>query len=789
MVGGRSRVTWLPAPVRRGSSRQSAWDDLVERDRRRCARLSGSARRVLFLVVLCTGSTWWLAAGLARADTPPSNNGLPTISGIVQQGQVLTASPGTWSGDDPISFSYQWSDGQTGSTATVSAADVGQSLTVTVTASNAFGQDAATSGSVGPVLPAAPVNSVKPGITGTAQQGATLSVSNGTWSNNPTAFAYVWQDCDSSGSTCSPITGATSSSYIVQASDVGSKVLAVVTASNAGGQNSATSGGVGPVLPAAPVATTAPAISGTAQQGKTLIVSNGVWSNNPTAFTYVWQDCNSSDTACSTIAGATSNTYTLRASDVGQNVSVTVTASNSGGHTSVTTASVGPVLPPAPVNTQAPVISGTAEQGNTLSVSNGTWSNDPTGYTYAWESCSSSGTNCAAIGGATSSRYALSEADVGRTIACVVTANGAGGSTSATTTNTGVVVASPIAVASQTTSTDLLATPSAPVTNQSVTLIATVSAGTSSTALWGAVTFQNGGAAIVGCANMPAAPSGTSATVACVTSFAASTAQLSAVFTPTPGSILKGSSSPGERLAIAPDATSTSLNASASVNLGASTTYTATVAPPAARPGPVVPTGWVEFLDGGQPIGRCASQPLVSGAATCAVSYAAAGAHQITARYSGDANFTGSSSPAAHVSAVPVPTSVLGTIASTMQWNFYYTPNYTLVRSLVVNAALPGSTVVVRCLGRGCPFAQHATVLASSARCARRARTCVTSGRFNLTPGFAGRRLAIGARITINIVRPNWVGKSYRFTVRSRRGPRVQIGCLAPGRSVPGVGC
>jgi hypothetical protein len=744
---------------------------------------------VLSLVVLCTGSTWCLAAGPARAATPPSNNTLPTISGIAQQGDVLTASSGTWSGDAPISFSYQWSDGQTGSTATLSAGDVGQALTVTVTASNAFGQASATSGSVGPVLPAPPAPGGPPVITGTAQQGDTLSVSNGTWSNNPTAFAYIWHDCDGSGNSCVAITGATSSSYTLQASDVGNAIIASVTASNAGGQNSSPSAPSAGVLPAAPVVSTAPGISGTAQQGKTLSVSNGLWSNNPTAFTYLWQDCDSSQITCSTIAGATSSTYTLQSSDVGKNVSVTVTASNSGGRTSVTTASVGPVLPPAPVNTQAPVITGTTEQGNTLSVSNGTWSNNPTGYSYAWESCNSSGANCAVVGGATSRSYALSVADVGRTIACVITATGAGGRTSVTTTKTAVVIASPIPVASQPTTTDLLATPSAPVTNQGVTLIATVSAGTSSTALWGTVTFENGGAAIQGCANMSTGPSGTSATVACSTSFAASTAQLSAVFAPSSGSILKGSASPGEPLTIAPDATSTSLGAAPSVSLGASTNYTATVGPRVARPGPVVPTGWVEFLDGGQPIDPCASQPLTNGAATCTITYALAGSHQITARYSGDANFTGSSSPAAQVSAVPVPIGVLGTITSTMLWDFYYTPKYTLVRSLVVNAALAGSTVVVSCHGHGCPFAQHATVLARSARCGPKARMCFTSGRFNLTPGFAGRQLAISAQIAINIVRPNWVGKCYRFTVRSRRGPRVQIGCLAPGGSVPGVGC
>ena len=118
------------------------------------------------------------------------------------------------------------------------------------------------------------------------------------------------------------------SSYTLGADDVGSTIVASVSASNAGGRNSAASRSVGPVLPLAPVNTGKPAITGTAQQGATLIASNGTWSNTPSAFTYVWEDCNSSGTTCSPIAEATSNTYTLRALDVGKNVGVTVTASN-----------------------------------------------------------------------------------------------------------------------------------------------------------------------------------------------------------------------------------------------------------------------------------------------------------------------------------------------------------------------------------------------------------------------------------------------------------------------------
>ena len=139
----------------------------MERNGRRSARLSASARRLASLAVLGTASIWSLAAGVARADAPPSNTGdLPAISGTPQQGAVLTATPGGWTGEQPITFTYLWSDGTIGSTDPLSASDVGQSLTVTVTASNDFGQTQATSDSYGPVLPLAPAPGDPPVIGG-----------------------------------------------------------------------------------------------------------------------------------------------------------------------------------------------------------------------------------------------------------------------------------------------------------------------------------------------------------------------------------------------------------------------------------------------------------------------------------------------------------------------------------------------------------------------------------------------------------------------------------------------
>ena len=78
----------------------------------------------------------------------------------------------------------------------------------------------------------------------------------------------------------------------------------------------------------------------------------------------------------------------------------------------------------APVNTVAPAITGTAQEGQTLSCSTGTWSGSPT-YAYQWKR---NGSN---IGSATNSTYVLVTADVGQSIKCTVTATNFIGSASA----------------------------------------------------------------------------------------------------------------------------------------------------------------------------------------------------------------------------------------------------------------------------------------------------------------------------------------------------------------------
>ncbi|HEY3970286.1 MAG TPA: carboxypeptidase-like regulatory domain-containing protein [Solirubrobacteraceae bacterium] len=81
-----------------------------------------------------------------------------------------------------------------------------------------------------------------------------------------------------------------------------------------------------------------------------------------------------------------------------------------------------PKAAPAPVNTVAPTLTGTPALGQTLSCSTGTWSNSPTGFTYAWLRSG------VPIAGQVGSTYVVQGADQGHTISCQVTAGNGGGS-------------------------------------------------------------------------------------------------------------------------------------------------------------------------------------------------------------------------------------------------------------------------------------------------------------------------------------------------------------------------
>lgn len=90
-------------------------------------------------------------------------------------------------------------------------------------------------------VPAAPTNSVAPSISGTTAYAGVLTAANGTWSANPTSYTYQWQSSATSNGTYSNISGATSQTYTLTSADIGNYLKVNVTASNAGGSNTATS--------------------------------------------------------------------------------------------------------------------------------------------------------------------------------------------------------------------------------------------------------------------------------------------------------------------------------------------------------------------------------------------------------------------------------------------------------------------------------------------------------------------------------------------------------------------
>jgi hypothetical protein len=99
-----------------------------------------------------------------------------------------------------------------------------------------------------------------------------------------------------------------------------------------------------------------------------------------------------------------------------------------------------------PNNTVEPRITGSATVGSTLSATQGSWSGSPTSFAYQWVRCPRdgglpTGANCAAIGGATTSRYVVANADVGLRLRVRVTATNLDGSSTAASNATARVPA------------------------------------------------------------------------------------------------------------------------------------------------------------------------------------------------------------------------------------------------------------------------------------------------------------------------------------------------------------
>lgn len=192
---------------------------------------------------------------------------------------------------------------------------------------------------------------------------------------------------------------------------------------------------------AVPVNTALPTVNGASRQNVLLSSTTGTWSGSPSSYAYQWTRCDTAGNACVTISGATTSQYLLAAADVGRTLRVRVTASNPQGSTPATSAATPVVaaLATTPASLTSPSISGSAQVGQSLSSSPGTWTNSPSSYAHQWQRCDNHGGACAAVAGATATSFALTTADVGRSVRVVVTATNSSGSSSAASAASAVV--------------------------------------------------------------------------------------------------------------------------------------------------------------------------------------------------------------------------------------------------------------------------------------------------------------------------------------------------------------
>jgi hypothetical protein len=193
-----------------------------------------------------------------------------------------------------------------------------------------------------------------------------------------------------------------------------------------------TSSGIDAELTNVPQSQSPPRITGQAEEGQALTEVHGSWTNNPTNYEYEWERCAANGSSCEAIAGATQQTYTPDAVDVGHELRVTEIARNLAGagspsSSTPTSAVKARIQVPLPINLKPPWISGAARQGEVLAAVGGSWSNEPISYSYQWLRCEADGANCQAIPGAVEQTYALAATDLGHELELREDARNAGG--------------------------------------------------------------------------------------------------------------------------------------------------------------------------------------------------------------------------------------------------------------------------------------------------------------------------------------------------------------------------
>jgi hypothetical protein len=308
---------------------------------------TGQLVRVRVTATNVDGSATATSAPSATVLAPPQSTRAPDApGGTLLDTYTLTADPGGW--DAPgASITYTWARCPAGAatadsscttiasgpTYTLTAADVGHPIAVSVTAASAGGTSSALwSAPSAPVAGQPLTNTSPPSITGIPQVPNRLNANPGSWSVPTTSMAYTWYRCGFDGtSNCTAVAGNVTQ-YTLSTADQDHTIVLGVDATSPGRTAIARSAPVTVRDQPVPVNTVIPTITGIAARGNRLTGTSGTWTNAPT-YAYQWQRCAADGGACSDILGAGGTTYIAVAADEGHAIGLTVTATNGGGST------------------------------------------------------------------------------------------------------------------------------------------------------------------------------------------------------------------------------------------------------------------------------------------------------------------------------------------------------------------------------------------------------------------------------------------------------------------------
>jgi hypothetical protein len=338
---------------------------------------------------------------LAPTITPSTN---PFV------GATLQANAGVWNIDGNaatgFTYTYQWSGvgaDTTHSTYVVQTGDVGNPITVTVTAHKTGYTDSSSevsANSVVPQLHPAPIATKAAVVTQKTSHGVTTyTVSKGTWNTSLLNYAYEW-DLGS---------GEVGTGPTITSTDIGSTLpqpgalTAIVTVSKTGYANGTSVAnavkGTGTFTQTAPPSLSQSeggALSGTGSEvfyigDKLTVTAPGTWATldgkSPSSYTYQWYRNGVA------ISGATSTSYTVTAADsaAGDHEPITVVETAHSAfypNSPSDPAAVGQVdANNFPNYLQAPTISGAPKDGSTVTAKIGSWGVTSVTNTYKWFDC------------------------------------------------------------------------------------------------------------------------------------------------------------------------------------------------------------------------------------------------------------------------------------------------------------------------------------------------------------------------------------------------------------------